>query len=910
MKSQSLIISILILLLTVCVSLAADLTQPRTWTSGNYTIEGKFLELTDNGTTVRIEKTDGKHVKIALEKLSPEDQKFVKGITSRSEDDDQISEDENDPRSESLIQAKNQYALLIGVNEYMKPINSLRYCVNDMKLLADTFVKIGVPQENIFLMTDDSPEPKLRPTGANIRNQIENVTKLMGSEDQLLIAFSGHGAMVGDEAYFCPSDTYPSNIDSLIPRDWAFNQLEKCQAKNKIFIIDTRGQILPDQEKWNVRAEEQDEPTSKGQGLVDPPAGDSCGFLLISSCDRNQQSWEDSKLGHGVFMYFFAEGLAGAAKDEEGYVSALHIFMYAGTKTEKYVHNRLNVLQIPTIRMGQEMTDFYIAKLESDPEDKSGTGNIAYAPNFRDDEDKSDTENKEYAPNFRDDDEDRRSEPEKSRNQHVLLIGVNDYSNPIPKLKYCAEDMELLADSFKKIGISEQNIILVTDKSPELRPTGANIRNQIQKVTQDMKPQDQLTIVFSGYGVRVDQKAYFCPSDADPDDLNSLIPRDWAFDQLEKCKAKQKVFILDACRGDLSLGRLKPLEDPIGPDMYGFIRISSCDKEQWSLENSELKHGVFMYFLSEGLSEKFIGSVQSLFLYAYFQTTKYVHNKFKTMQVPTFYAGVKTTDSHLGKWIDLSNSTLLKEGKIAGEQKVLEIDGIPYSFRWCPWGKFMMGSLASAASSNGQPRHNVALNLGFWMLETKVTQAMWQSVMGRSQADQNKLAGALSSCGMGPQYPVYRVNWNECQAFCQRLGEWLNYKVQLPTEAQWEYACRARTTTEFAGNGELEPMAWYNKNSGSSTHEVRKRKPNQWGLYDMHGNVSEWCSDWYSPDYYSESPEVDPENKTESSSRVVRGGSWGSGDTFCRSDQRSNAAPDTRNPNLGFRFILVPLPNN
>ncbi|MBE6426739.1 MAG: hypothetical protein E7029_12310, partial [Planctomycetaceae bacterium] len=231
----------------------------------------------------------------------------------------------------------------------------------------------------------------------------------------------------------------------------------------------------------------------------------------------------------------------------------------------------------------------------------------------------------------------------------------------------------------------------------------------------------------------------------------------------------------------------------------------------------------------------------------------------------------------------------------AGMRFVLECDGIEYAFRWCPPGTFLMGSPSSEPRrEDDETQHRVTLTRGFWMLETEVTQAMWKSVMG---TDPSHVKGS--------QNPVECVSWDDCQEFCGKLSSKLELTVSLPTEAQWEYACRAGTTGAYAGD--LDEMGWYWDNSGSKTHPVGEKKPNAWGLYDMHGNVWEWCQDWYGS--YSTSPTSDPTGPSSGSFRVGRGGGWGSLAQFCRSALRYGSAPDSRYGSLGFRPVLAsPVP--
>ncbi|MDO4550012.1 MAG: bifunctional serine/threonine-protein kinase/formylglycine-generating enzyme family protein [Planctomycetia bacterium] len=226
-----------------------------------------------------------------------------------------------------------------------------------------------------------------------------------------------------------------------------------------------------------------------------------------------------------------------------------------------------------------------------------------------------------------------------------------------------------------------------------------------------------------------------------------------------------------------------------------------------------------------------------------------------------------------------------------GVRMVKTINGVEFAFRWCPAGEFMMGSPSSEAGrDNDETQHRVTLTKGFWMLETQVTQEMWQSVMGNNP-----------SRFKGNKLPVECVSLDDCQEFCQKLRN-LGLNIQLPTEAQWEYACRAGTTGAYAGD--LDSMAWYDSNSDSTTHAVGQKNPNAWGLYDMHGNVWEWCADWKGS--YIIGSVTDPTGPAFGSYRVIRGGNWGIIARYCRSAVRGRDIPTYRGDFLGFRPVLVP----
>ena len=237
-----------------------------------------------------------------------------------------------------------------------------------------------------------------------------------------------------------------------------------------------------------------------------------------------------------------------------------------------------------------------------------------------------------------------------------------------------------------------------------------------------------------------------------------------------------------------------------------------------------------------------------------------------------------------------------------GETRLVKmVDGVEYAFRWCPPGEFKMGSpWLEAYRQPNETRHHVTLTKGFWMLETEVTQGMWQSVMGESISDKrNQVDPEKSLEGEGSDYPMYYVSWNECQEFCRKLSEKIGMKIALPTEAQWEYACRAGTVSARAGS--IAEMGWYDSNSDDEAHPVGRKQPNAWGLYDMHGNVDEWCQDWLGD--YPRGSVTDPMGPASGSFRVTRGGGWFYYSKDCRSAARYRGAVDDRICFLGFRVV-------
>jgi formylglycine-generating enzyme required for sulfatase activity len=206
--------------------------------------------------------------------------------------------------------------------------------------------------------------------------------------------------------------------------------------------------------------------------------------------------------------------------------------------------------------------------------------------------------------------------------------------------------------------------------------------------------------------------------------------------------------------------------------------------------------------------------------------------------------------------------------------------------RFIPAGIFQMGS---ENGGDERPVHQVAITQPFWLGDCVVTQGLWEAMMG-----------SIPSCFTGNRNrPVEMVSWDDCQWFFRKLnGEVLGLNARFPTEAQWEYACRAGTTGDYAGDP--NEMAWHVDNAGGQTHPVKTKRANAWGLHDMHGNVWEWCNDWFGD--YSIRDITDPTGPPSGSERVRRGGSWHSIAKHCRSAIRWGCKPGHRSSSLSFRL--------
>lgn len=229
-------------------------------------------------------------------------------------------------------------------------------------------------------------------------------------------------------------------------------------------------------------------------------------------------------------------------------------------------------------------------------------------------------------------------------------------------------------------------------------------------------------------------------------------------------------------------------------------------------------------------------------------------------------------------------------------------NGIELKMVAIPAGSFMIG--LNDGGSDEKPVHQVTLN-EFCIGKYPITQAQYQAVMGKNPSYFSNAKYAPLSKGSWGDFPVEKVSWNDAQEFCQKLSQMTGKKYQLPSESQWEYACRAGSTTKwYFGNDEnqLKDYAWYIANSDSQTHAVGQKKPNDWGLYDMSGNVWEWCQDNYQ-NSYNNHPRDGTALKNSSNLCILRGGSWNGKPNSCRSAFRGNNARDRYVNRIGFRIL-------
>lgn len=509
--------------------------------------------------------------------------------------------------------------------------------------------------------------------------------------------------------------------------------------------------------------------------------------------------------------------------------------------------------------------------------------------------------------------------------RYAFLVGVRDYSigRELNSLKFAEDDVQTLASTLKASGMPSENIVLMTQKAsaknPKLIPRSDEIRQQFDQLIQRLRPGDAVIVAFSGHGVQFNGEAvnYFCPIDARLDDKSTLLSLTDMYEVLEKSPALTKVMLVDACRNDpLAAGARSATRTAVRPSNTrstpevggGAVAIFSCSATQQSFETPELESGVFFHFVNRAFAgdadDDEDGEIDLLELE--FFTIKSVQ---KWARV---HLGEKQIPERRGQ---TSGATTLASVPLHLRKLKLEsfTNTLGMKLVLVPAGEFMMGSTDEHPRSlpDEKPLHRVKISKPYFLATTEVTQAQWKEVMKELPKE------LLPMSHKGANYPVVNVTWELANKFCEKLSALEGRQYVLPTEAEWEFACRAYSTTLYSFGDDPEQFQQYGWSKTSPkpkvvnnkvifsrpgpgdlsfAQEVGQKKPNAFGLFDMHGNVHEWCADWYSHNYYGRSPEVDPTGPKTGSVRVFRGGAM-LGPEFSYSAFRNSVSPSAR---MGF----------
>jgi len=500
-----------------------------------------------------------------------------------------------------------------------------------------------------------------------------------------------------------------------------------------------------------------------------------------------------------------------------------------------------------------------------------------------------------------------------------VVVGVNRYDDAgIGNLRFAVADAAAIHAALTQAenGFNPEQLALLTDDMPQDRqPTRNNILKYLNNFIGLAGAQDTVLVYFAGHGTTEDSRLYLMPSDGSA----SLAAKTGvAFEDvrgmLEISPAKRKVLLLDACHSaqGRSVRRMdRSVADQLQFDSEGMVVLASCGPDEVSHEMEETGHGAFTHFLLEGLSgaadtngDTLIGA-KELSVFAWDRTRLWASNKGLT-QNPWDLSRV-SGDIVLTSVITVDGESSDRQPE-AGDEMTVELGGgVTLEMVWIPPGTFVMGSPANEAGrEDDETQHTVTITRGFWMGKYEITQAQCE-----------RLTDTKSSYFTGdPDLPLENISWEGCMVLLESLNRRTRGGgFRLPTEAEWEYACRAGSTTPFHfGQTISTDQANYNGNFtyGKSrkgmfrdkTTPVGSFPPNAWGLHDMHGNVGEWCWDWYEDDFYDRGPDHDPKNSSGGEYRVIRGGNWMDDPAECRSAKRRYADPTDWDSYVGVRVVL------
>jgi formylglycine-generating enzyme required for sulfatase activity len=496
----------------------------------------------------------------------------------------------------------------------------------------------------------------------------------------------------------------------------------------------------------------------------------------------------------------------------------------------------------------------------------------------------------------------------------ALLVGITRYEHRLmnsPPLRYPEADADAVAQALEQGGYRVQ---VLKGKDATL----VAIRNALDNFTKQSSADGVALIGLFGHGVQYGETAYFCPWNTDvrtvPDengkprldkngspmlepDPSTLISMRELLDAMTKSKAGSRILLADCCRNDPSVARGR---NAFGSSLTtkdlpeGTAALFACSRDEQAFEHDEWKHGAFTQAFLNQLKNPTTRSLRAgtLAEQMHDDVLEMVQDKVQKTQTVTYIAAgvvdLQLKPRGTSRPQQLSNSI--------GQDLVL-----------IPAGSFLMGSPEGepGRESDEGPQHRVEITKAFYMGRTEVTQGQWRGVMGTEPWK------GESRVQEGEQNAASYINWDDATEFCRRLSQREGKTYRLPTEAEWEYACRAGTTTRFHfgdDESQLGEYAWFDGNAyykdEKYAHRVGQKKPNPFGLYDLHGNVYEWCGDWYDSDYYASSPLRDPRGPNSGSSRVLRGGSWRHEPYYVRCAYRSSGTPDDRNYGPGFRVVL------
>ena len=538
--------------------------------------------------------------------------------------------------------------------------------------------------------------------------------------------------------------------------------------------------------------------------------------------------------------------------------------------------------------------------------------------------------------------------------RYALLIAVTTYDNSEmnkPQLEYPVIDAKAVGEFLEKHGYTVEYLL-------GSKATKSAIEKKLESLSNKSNQSGAAIIGMWGHGVEFagSKEAMFCPFDTSirlavdskgkplfGDDgkrmvepnPNSLVGMSKILDGLKICGAGNRLLIADCCRTSPNRPRGRAFGSNVTvsdlPD--NTAAIFACGANEVAFEHESWGHGAMTKGLLdqlEAMARRDVTEVTSLLgplKRDVAKMVKQISNGHDEQTIAPILKGLpdlklvlksvvpRLFDALKGASKAEAVSSQREWAKHLGTEVQIEND-IGMKFVLIPPGEFMMGRTDNGKGRrhNNAPRHRVKISQPYFLGQHEVTQKQWRDVMGTEpwldEAGDNEFGVKT-----GDDYPATHVSWEDAIKFCKKLSDRDGVDYRLPTEAEWEYACRAGTSTKYSfgdSEAELSKYAWYGENAykidEKYPHRVGQKRSNPFGLHDIHGNVSEWCSDWYGKDYYSNSPLTDPPGPKTGTILVSRGGSWQGSAGGCLSVTRVKRNPHSRLKDLGFRVLRSSVP--
>jgi formylglycine-generating enzyme required for sulfatase activity len=545
---------------------------------------------------------------------------------------------------------------------------------------------------------------------------------------------------------------------------------------------------------------------------------------------------------------------------------------------------------------------------------------------------------------------------------YAVLVGVNDYGerSTLSPLKYAENDAEELAKALDRKGSPFRgNVVVLTtkrgEKDRDAAPTAANVRKAVKAMLKGKKTDEPVLVALSGHGVQLTVRgpkakdkdksfAYFCPQDADFAGVDyetgrhdNLILLSDLLGDLGDSGAGVKMLLMDACRNERRARSLR-LNEARLPD--GVLALFSCKPGQAAFETNKRGkgHGVFFYRVIEALEGEAADKNGRV---TWNRLVEHVTDKVPDDVTELIGNGAKQTPheirNHAGKppvllTLDAGREDEPAKVVVADKAKKQIENSVGMRFARIPRGKFTMGSSeadqkAALAQLDEKSRsafaewmaqedeHEVEITKDFYLGTTEVTQKQYRAVMGKNPSYFSKDGGgkgSLKGVESTDDFPVESVTYDDALAFIDKLEALPAEKkagrtYRLATEAEWEYACRggAKEVTPYHFGSTFSAKHANGEQSVGKPMPVGSYAANGYGLYDMHGNVREWCADWWKRGYYKDSEKKDPKGPDSGTYRILRGGSWFMNRTYARTTYRNGSQPDRYGDDVGFRVVCV-----